>query len=183
MGKYIDYNKRKKNRSRMRCKRRSGINDEQNANVSDISVHDICNDENENTIDTVITYAQNEQNGSHTSTSFTYTNTGYQKPPLAPDKKANRKRANPDERDNTQYGHKQQQIDLCADKFYKKTKEGPIYCCISCKRALFRHSGLAFNTKRYSTNIHNVVFELLDRNDKKQTTLSTNGFVLHVIGH
>ena len=53
MGKYsyIDYNKRKKNRSRMRCKRRSGTNDEQNANVSDILVHDICNDGNENTTD------------------------------------------------------------------------------------------------------------------------------------
>ena len=94
-----------------------------------------------------------------------------------------RKRANPDDRDNSQNGHQKQQSDFCADNFYKKTKERPIYCCISCKRALFRHSGLAFNTKRYSTNIHNVVFELLDRNDKKQTTLSTNGFVLHVIGH
>ena len=52
-------------------------------------------------------------------------------------------------------------VKRCANRFYKKVKEGPIYCCVSCQRMLFRNSVLMFKTEKYDNDSSDTIQRLL----------------------
>ena len=76
-------------------------------------------------------------------------------------KKANNNTDNPIICSVNNDAHISRDVKQCANRFYKKIKEGPIYCCVSCKRLLFRNSVLKFKADRYAKELEGTISQFL----------------------
>ena len=187
MGKYSlsDYKKRKKRRIQKRNERRSHKNDKgvkltslttkcklynERLQGTDLQSNDQSHEENtrENDINIQIIQAANEIETNTQTENELQRDTS---------NRAHRKRHNPANEHNHTINkshdlsqeprpnkRRHKNIDSCANTFYKKTKEGPIYCCVSCKRLLFRNSVVVFKPIKYNEDVTNIISELCNQN-------------------